>query len=300
MVGSTYKTSRRRETITKDKKKKNQSLKGSTAILSGASTGIGKATAKEFVQLGANVCIIARRSDVLNKTIEDLRKELIHNSQFVEAINCDATDMDKLQPLIENFIEKHGIPEYLINLVGYALPDYIENYKFEDFKENMENNYYGQLIPTLILLPYYLKEKRGHIGFVSSVAGYFGVMGYAAYSPTKFAIVGLAETLRNELSPYNINISIIYPPDTQTPAFERENIKKPKECMIMSERAGLVQPEEVARPLMEGLIKKKFYILIGKAKFLWRMKRLFPNLVNNISDKELKKARKKLGKNYKY
>ncbi|MFX1481314.1 MAG: SDR family oxidoreductase [Promethearchaeota archaeon] len=300
MVGSTYKTSWRREIITKDKINNKPSLTGKTAILCGASTGIGKATAKEFVLLGANICIIARRSDILNDAVEDLRKDLIHNSQFVESINCDATNMEKLKPLIESFIEKHGVPEYLINLVGYALPDYIENYKFEDFKENMEINYYGQLIPTLIILPHYLKEKRGHIGFVSSVAGYFGVMGYSAYSPTKFAIVGLAETLRNELSPYNINISIIFPPDTQTPAFERENIKKPKECMIMSERGGLVQPEQVARPLIEGIIKKKFYILIGKAKFLWRMKRLFPNLVNNISDKELKKARKKLGKNYKY
>lgn len=223
-----------------------------------------------------------------------------HDSQFVEHINCDATDMDKLKPLIESFIEKYGVPEYLINLVGYALPDYIENYTLEDFKENMDNNYYGQLIPTLILLPYYLEQKSGYIGFVSSVAGYLGVMGYTAYGPTKFAIVGLAETLRNELSPYNIKISVIFPPDTQTPSFERENIKKPKECMIMSERAGLVQPEQVAEPFIEGIIKKKFYILIGKAKFIWKMKRLVPNLVNKISDKELKKARKKMGKINKY
>ena len=67
--------------------------------------------------------------------------------------------------------------------------------------------------------------------------------------------------------------------------------------MIISERGGLLQPEQVAEPFIEGILKKKFYITPGEAKFLWKMKRLFPNLVNNILDKELRKARKQLEKN---
>jgi len=283
--------------MAKKKLIKKQPFKDKIAIVCGGSTGIGKATAREFVILGGSVCIIARRPDVLLEAAEDIKKELKHDSQFVDHISCDATDIEKLRPLLVSFIEKHGPPNYLINVVGYALPDYIENYTFEDFKQNMDINYYGQLAPTLILLPYFMKERSGHIVFVSSISGFLGVMGYAAYTPTKFALVGLAEQLKTELSPYNINISVIYPPDTETPAFERENIKKPKECMIISERGGLLQPEQVAEPFIEGILKKKFYITPGEAKFLWKMKRLFPNLVNNILDKELRKARKQLGKN---
>ncbi len=275
---------------------KKQPFKSKICIVCGASTGIGKATAKEIVQLGGSVCVIARNLDNLNKAAEEMNGLKVNDSQFVEKISCDATDMEKLKPQLEGFVNKHGVPDYLINVVGYALPKYVEDYTFKEFKDNMDMNYHGQLVPTLIMLPFFMKAKEGHIAFVSSIAGFLGVMGYAAYCPTKFAIVGLADALRNELSPYNIDVSVLYPPDTETPAFEKENETKPQECMIMSERGGLLKPEEVAEPFIEGILKKKFYITPGESKFLWKMTRLFPNIVHNMADKELKKARKKIKK----
>ena len=76
----------------------------------------------------------------------------------------------------------------MINVVGYAYPQYVQELTLEDYKKCMEVNYYGQLIPTLILLPYFMAARKGHIANVSSMMGYFGIMGYAAYAPTKFAI----------------------------------------------------------------------------------------------------------------
>jgi len=282
--------------LAKQKLIEKQPFKNKTAVVCGASVGIGKASAKEIVKLGGSVCIIARNLNTLKEAADDIKQLIKTNSQFVEYISCDAANIEELKPLLENFIKNRGTPDYLINIVGYAYPNYIQNYKFEDFKKNMEVNYYGQLVPTLIILPYFLKAKKGHFGFVSSVAGYHGVMGYATYTPTKFAIVGLAEVIRNELSPYNIHVSILYPPDTKTRGFEKENETKPKELHIMSERGGILEPEEVAEKFIEGILKKKTYITPGESKFIWKMKRLFPNLVNNITDKELKKARKKMGK----
>ena len=258
------------------------------------------ATAKEIAKLGGNVCIIARREERLREGVKEIEEIKANDSQFVEYIACDCTDMEKLKPLLDNFINKHGIPNYLINLVGAALPDYIENLTLKDYKWHMDLNYYGQLVPTLILLPYFMKAKSGHIAFVSSIAAYIGLIGYTMYTPTKAAIVGLADSLRNELSPYKINISIIFPPDTETSTFERENLKKPEECAIISERGGLFQPEEVAEPFIEGILKKKFYITPGEAKFLWWAKRHLTNYTNKLTDKELRKARKKMGKDYKY
>lgn len=272
---------------------KKQPFKGKTAIVCGGSKGIGKATAKEIVRLGGNVCIIARNLDDLRAAAEEIKRLKIDDTKFVEIISCDTTDMDKLKPLLTDFIDKHGVPDYLINVVGYAYPQYIQNLTLEDFKKNMDINYYGQLVPILIVLPHFIKAKKGYIANVSSMMGYFGMMGYATYAPTKFAIVGLTEVLRHELKPYNIHFSILYPPDTNTPGFQRENETKPKECAIMSEEAKLLSPEGVAEVFVEGILKEKFNILPGNAKFIWKMYRHFPNLVRNIIDKDYEKARKK-------
>ncbi len=273
-----------------------QPFKGKSAVLTGASTGIGKATAKEIVQLGGSVCIIARRVEVLKEAVKEIEAVKTQDDQYVEMISCDTTDMGKLKPLLTDFFEKKGVPDYLINCVGYAMPRYVQDHSLEEFRTQMDTNYYGQLVPILITLPYFMEAKKGYIANVSSMAGFIGLIGYTAYTPTKFAIVGLTEALRNELKPYNIQFSILYPPDTETPAFEEENKTKPEECKIISERGGLLKPEEVAEPFIEGILKNRFEILPGEAKFPWRMFRLFPKLVRNIMDKDLKKARKKLGK----
>ncbi len=271
-------------------------FKGKTAILCGASEGIGFATAKLIAQLGGNVCIVARRLEKLEKAAEEINTVKADNSQFVEIISCDTTDMDKLKPLFDDFIKKHGVPDYLLNFVGYAYPNYIQNLTLDDLRKGMEVNYFGQLVPILIILPYYMEQKQGYITTTSSVAGFMGLFGYLQYCPTKFAIVGMTETLRNELRSYNIDFSILFPPDTKTPGFDKENETKPPELAIMSERGGILEPDEVAVALIDGVLKKKFYITPGEAKFIWKMKRLFPNLVNKITDKEIEKARKKLRK----
>ena len=130
-------------------------------MVSGASEGIGKAIAKFFVELGANACIIARRVDVLEEAKKEMEQVKSSENQFIEAISCDATDMDKLKPLLEAFINKHGVPNYLINVVGFAMPDYVEKHTLEDFKKHMDVNYYGQLVPTLILLPHLMNACTG-------------------------------------------------------------------------------------------------------------------------------------------
>jgi len=199
--------------------------------------------------------------------------------------------------MLENYIERHGVPEYLFNFVGYAYAQYVERLTLADFRRNMDVNYYGQLVPTLIILPHYLAGKRGgYIAFTSSMLGYMGIMGYSTYSPTKHALVGLAETLRHELKPLGITVSILYPPDTRTPGFDKENQSKPAECAMLSETAGSLAPEEVAEAFIGGILRRTFQILPGKAKRYWRLFRHFPGVVRMLIDWDYVKARKKLGK----
>ncbi|MHA2400628.1 MAG: SDR family oxidoreductase [Promethearchaeota archaeon] len=274
-----------------------QPFKEEWALICGGSKGIGKAVAQELIQLGSNVCLVARDMKKLTDAAEELSSYKVRVDQQIEVVSCDTTDIERLNPLLTDFITNFGVPNYLLNFVGISFPDYLENLSLEAFKNHMDMNYYGQLNPILIVLPYFMKNKEGYIANTSSVAGYIGQMGYGAYTPTKFAIVGLSESLRHELKPYNIHISVLFPPDTDTPGLKEELETRPEELNIISESwGGLLTAEEVAEKFIKGLLKKKFYIMPGSSKFLWRMMRFFPKLVHMITDRDLKKARKKLGK----
>ena len=128
----------------------------------------------------------------------------------------------------------------------------------KNFKFHMDTNFFGQLNPVLSLLPHFMERQSGYFINMSSVAGYIGLMGYAAYTPTKFAIAGLSEVLRHEYKPYNINVSIIYPPDTDTFGLHEEAETRPEELNIISERAGLLKPEEVAEVILKGVLKNGY------------------------------------------
>jgi 3-dehydrosphinganine reductase len=278
------------------KRVQQQPLQGKIAIVCGASKGIGRATAGEIVQLGGSVCLVARDARALHAAAADLERRRTTAAQFVEAIACDTTDMERLQSHCSRFVQQHGVPDYLLNVVGYAYPQYMENLTLDDFRRNMDVNYYGQLVPILVWLPHFMQARKGHIANVSSMMGFFGIVGYAAYAPTKFAIVGLTEVLRHELKPYNIACSILYPPDTATPGFEAENRSKPEETRLISAASKTLTAEEVAEVFVEGILQRRFHILPGEARWVWMLYRLFPGLVRLVLDREFRKARQGLGK----
>ena len=281
----------------KEKLIKKQPFTNKLAIITGGSKGMGKATAKLFVQLGGNVCIVARTLETLNNAAREIEEFKVVDNQIVDVLSCDTSNSEQVQRLFTDYVKKRGVPEYLFNYVGISYPDYTEKLTIENFKFHMDTNFFGQLNPIKTILPYLIEGRNGHIINMSSVAGFVGLMGYAAYTPTKFAILGLSEVLRNEYKPFNINISVIFPPDTDTPGLHEEAETRPEELNIISEkRGGLLKPEDVAETILKGVLKKKFYIFPGSAKFLWRMMRFFPKLVHWVTDGDLKKARKKLGK----
>ncbi len=273
-----------------------QPFAGKFAVITGGSKGIGKSTAIEIAKLGGNVCIIARTRGPLEGAANEIKKARAKETQVVETIAVDTTEMDKLKPLLEDLVQRYGVPDYLIQCVGYAYPQYVEKISLADFRRQMDVNYFGQVVPFLCLLPHFLAAKKGHIANIASEGAFAGIIGYAAYTPTKYAVAGFTEVLRNELKPHGLSFSVLYPPDVNTPGFAIENQTKPAECTILSAHTKLLQPEQVAEVFIAGILKKKFYILPGKAKFAWRMTRFFPRLVQRVMDGDLEKARKQLGK----
>ena len=266
-------------------------FRGSSAIVCGGSRGIGLETARELIRRGASVCIVARDGGALDQAALSLSPGLHAPEQFVETMRCDTTDADHLQPLIDDYVERRGVPQLLVNNVGYAYPQYLQRLRLEDFRRNMDVNYYGQLVPTLTLLPHFLAAGGGYIANVSSMLGYMGMVGYASYAPTKFAIVGLSDALRNELHPHNIGISVLYPPDTETDGYEKENLTKPEETRRMSGKVKPMSAAAVAKVFVDGIARRRYAIMPGQAGLVWRLNRYFPALVRRVLDREHEQAR---------
>jgi 3-dehydrosphinganine reductase len=125
------------------------------------------------------------------------------------------------------------------------------------------------------------------------VAGFVGLYGYTDYCASKFAVIGFSETLRSELKPDNITVSILCPPDTDTPGFKTENLTKPRETIEISGKVKLLSAQEVADQFIKGILKQtKIIIPSMDGKFTIFMKRLLPSIVDGVMDGAIAKVRK--------
>jgi len=156
-----------------------------------------------------------------------------------------------------------GPVELLINCAGNATAARFDETPIEEFQRLLNVNYVGSVYVTKAVLPSMKTQKSGQIVFVSSQAGLLGVYGYTAYSASKFALRGLAESLNMEVKPYNIKITMAFPSDTDTPGFAEEEKGKPIETKKISESSGLFNPKEVAKKLMEDILNGKFMSSMG-------------------------------------
>jgi 3-dehydrosphinganine reductase len=153
---------------------------------------------------------------------------------------------------------KVGPPTLLFNCAGYSIPLSFTDLSPTDFFSQVNVNYLGSIHVVKAFLPYMLGTRQqrstdgnklgGNIILTSSMSGQVGSYGYSAYSPTKFALRGFAESLAMELDAAgkganHVNISLAYPPDTNTPGYEAENQKKPEACRLISESGGIWDPE---------------------------------------------------------
>jgi len=264
---------------------------GLSVYIVGGSSGIGLATAELLAARGSDVIIFARGGERLEKAIEDIRSKAVRDTQRFSFKQMDVGVHPDVSRVMEEAVQEFGPPDILINSAGRAYPDYFDNISYEQFDETMKVHIYGIWNTISALLPY-MKDRGGYIVNVSSVVGFMGVFGYSDYAASKFAIIGLTETLKSELKRYNIGVSILCPPDTDTPGFEVENRNKPPETVAVSESGGLMEPEQVAEALLKGMQKGKFFIGPGSAMMVYRLKRFFPWLVEMVMERDIKKAQK--------
>lgn len=266
---------------------------GQHAIITGGSSGIGKATAMLLASQGANISIIARDRVKLEAARSEIESVKVHSNQRVFTVAADVSVRSQIESAIQTAIATLGIPDILVTSAGIAHPDYFENLPVEVFERTMAINYFGSLYSVKAVLPSMTKQQKGHIVLISSGAGLIGIYGYSAYSPSKFALRGLAESLRGELKPLGVQISIVYPPDTDTPQLEAENKTKPPATKLITGTAKVWTAQAVACEIVRGIEKKKFAIAPGsEMAILGRLHSLLLPGLNWYFDRIVEKSRK--------
>ncbi len=236
---------------------------GKHAIVTGGSSGIGRATAHLLAQRGADVSIIARAQKALDDTLDELDALRADSAQRFRAVSADLGNWSEARDAVMALAGDAHAPDLLINAAGYCHPGYFEKLPVDVFHEMMRVDYFGTLHPTKAVTPLMIAKGEGQIVNFSSVAGFFAIYGFTAYSAAKYAVTGFSEALRQELKPYGISVSLVFPPTTRTPGLERENRLKPPECMLIEGQVKERSAEEVAAAVLRGIERRSKYILPG-------------------------------------
>ncbi len=263
-------------------------------LVTGGSSGIGLATARAFAQRGAHVWILARDQAKLDTALQSLKAGRVNEKQCFGAISADVSDHEKVKQAVDQITQAAGLPDIVINSAGVAHPGYVQDLDLDIYKWTMNINYFGTVHITKAVLPGMVSRGSGHIVNISSMAGFLGVFGYTAYGATKYAVRGFSDALRAEMKPLGIRVSIVFPPDVDTPELAYENQFKPFETKEIAASAKVMQPEEVARAILSGIERRRYIILPGfEAKFYYYLANLAGNGVYPIMDLLISMAQKK-------
>ena len=269
-----------------------QPLQGKHAVITGGSSGIGLATAMAFAKRGATLSLIARDEQKLKQAKLKVQQ---HYPVTAAVFSCDISDYAAIANCV-NEIGQHSQIDFLVCNAGTMICGKIEDNTIEDLNRTMEINYTGTLNTYKSAIPFMKVQGKGQIGFVSSVAGYLGAIGYGGYSPGKFAIAGLAECVRMEAIDHGIGTTIIFPPDTDTPFLTWERTHTIPECKALSKNAKVISAEKVAEKLVRGMLKNKFEVFCNTESRLIRVfKVVWPSLYFRVLDGVVRKDRKKRG-----
>jgi len=260
-------------------------------LITGGSSGIGFALARRCAAVGSKVSLVARGAEKLSAAAAAIKAAT--PSASVITASADVSMEQEVLAAIATAEAANGPVDVLITSAGIARPGYFEEVPVEVFERTMAVNYLGSVYPLKALLPAMRKRRSGAIVLISSGAGLVGVFGYTPYSPSKFALRGLAESLRAELKGSGVGISIVYPPDTDTPQLAGENLTKPAETRAITAGAGLLSADDVARAILDGLARGAFAITPGlPMTLLYRFHSILAPLLNWSFDRAAARGRR--------
>lgn len=218
---------------------------GRSVWLIGASSGIGLATAKALHAAGARVVVSARNAELL--------QEFVDAHPGAQAVVLDVADTAAIATAARYVKTQQGL-DVVMYCAGYYQAMRAAEFSLPEMLRHLDTNYTGALRVLDAVLPELLPQQRGHISFISSVAGFRGLPQSMAYGPTKAALINLAEALYYDVSPHGIGVSLINPGFVETPLVANNDFPMP----------ALITPEKAAAEILRGWRKGQFHIHFPK------------------------------------
>jgi short-subunit dehydrogenase len=254
-------------------------MKGKVVIITGASSGIGRALAKEFNFRGAFLALGARRIDLLESLKDEMR------SSEVLCVATDVSNKDDCKRLIDLTVEKYGRIDVLINNAGISMRALFDDMDIEVMHRLMNVNFYGTVYCTKYALPYLLKTKGSIVGVIS-IAGYVGLPGRTAYSASKFAVRGFLDTIRIEYLKAGLHVLVA------APGFTTSDIRKaaltadgtPQGETPRNEGA-MMSAETCAIHIVDAIKKRKRELILTliEGKLTVFLGKFFPSLLDKLT-----------------
>lgn len=254
-------------------------MKDKVVVITGGTSGIGKALANQFGSRGSLIVVTGRNKEELDKTVSELRAKNISAVGF----QADVSKEEDNRRMAAEAINAFGRIDILINNAGISMRALFEEVDIEVIKKVMDINFYGVLYATKYCLPE-IKRNKGSIVGISSIAGYRGLPGRTGYSASKFALNGFLEVLRTELLKTGVHVL------TASPGFTSSNIRKRSLTRDGSSQGEsprnegeMMSAEECAQHVYQAVVKRKrTIVLTTQGKLAVLLNKWFPGLADKM------------------
>ena len=238
-------------------------------IITGGSSGIGLALAHIYAARGARISLLARSLPALEAVQAELARD--HREASIHVESADVSNEDQAFAAIRRCEDAFGPCAILITSAGIVEPGRFEALSSAAFNRQIQTNLLGSVHAVRAVYAAMKERRSGRIMLVSSGAGLIGIYGYTAYCASKFALHGFADALRSEAKPHGVNVSVCFPPDTETPQFSRELEHRPLEATVIMGRVAPWSSATVALRIARAIDKGQFEVFFGWT--LWALGR---------------------------
>jgi NAD(P)-dependent dehydrogenase (short-subunit alcohol dehydrogenase family) len=259
-----------------------KSLKDKIAVVTGAASGIGQATAVEFAAKGADVVVSDVNEAGLAKTVSAIEAK----GRKALALGVDVSQPEQIKGMIDRTVETFGRIDILMNNAGVGLSGEMRHLSLEDWQWIVDINLWGPIYGIHFALPHMIEQKSGHIVNVASSAGLIGGPGLSAYTTTKFGLVGLSEVLQHEVARFGVGVTVVCPGFVRTNIFDTTETRGLKEEIRGDDlpRWLGITKEACARDILKAVQKGKPLIIPGpEMKVIYALKRFAPFLYRGVA-----------------